>query len=630
MKKNIRNKFNEQIAAVRAFSVLAVLGYHFFPSYFSWGFLGVDLFFFISGYLMIPLIMRNNEFIPFIKNRIFRLYPALLMFLIFYLVLGYFLLLDDEFLILLKSSLTSLTQVHNYFEFMRDGYFVDSASFRPFLNVWSLSVEFQVYIAYSLTFFILIKNYNKKNQLIAIGLIALISFALYVFFTYSDIVEPFFITPLRWWEFLIGSIVYILKDKIKNKSISVSFKKQLLLFVSVSTLLLIIIFLKGENRSLSTMISLVMCSLFVFYADISKFPIWFKTLYLYIGSISYSIYLFHYPIIESMTLFFGSPSIFYRLVAIFFVFIIAHIVDRCIAPKFLGNKRLFGHLIIVSIAVVLFLFYFISQINTLKRSITERNSDIIREGNFKMNYNFDCSFISVDKRYSDERCRIGSKISSKSKPEFLIIGDSLSNSLTTMFESMGEENELYSKYLQIGKGYCPVPLVFGNEECISFNGEARNYIDSINSIPIVISGQWPLYFDSVSQSIILKRKNQLVNYIKKLQKKGHPVFLVQSVPLGAKPRTCIARAPWSTPANCNIPISIVRKRGDLARSVISDIANTTNTKLFDPQEFMCQDDECLVSKENSILYLDDSHISVDGGRFLGEKSLAWWEENFED
>ena len=100
--------FNNEVAAIRAMAILAVLGYHFFPSYFPWGYLGVDGFFVISGFLMIPLINRNSNLIGFINNRIRRLYPALLIFVSLYVALGYLFLLNDEYAILLESSIGSL------------------------------------------------------------------------------------------------------------------------------------------------------------------------------------------------------------------------------------------------------------------------------------------------------------------------------------------------------------------------------------------------------------------------------------------------------------------------------------------------------------------------------------------
>jgi len=623
MKINIPNKFNEQIAFFRAFSVLAVLGYHFFPSYFSWGFLGVDWFFFISGYLMIPLIDRNKTLTTFIKNRFFRLYPALLLFLIFYILLGYFFLLDDEFLILLKSSLTSLTQVHNYFEFIKDGYFVNSTSFRPFLNVWSLSVEFQVYIIYAFLFFFLIKNSTERKKFASILLIAFISLSFYILSINLNLIDPFFISPMRLWEFLIGSFIYFLHRRHKN--INVLGKSKYFLYLFLFVLLFTIIGLKGDYKVASTLFALLLCSLFVLYVDLSKLPCWFKASYLYVGSISYSIYLFHYPAIEFLARFFGSPSISNRLIVIVFIFIIAHLVDRYFFPNCLKYKKLTSVLFFVSFSIVVSSIYLIQNINHFERAIINKNSDIIRPENFNMNYNFNCKFFTK-KNYNDERCRIGSKVNFELKPDFLVIGDSLSNSLTTMFEAMGDKNDRYQKYIQIGKGYCPVPFNFSTKECFEFSQEAKSYIKKLVGIPIIIAGQWPLYFNEEIKS--LSRKKEFIKYIKDLKEKGHDVIIVQSVPLGAKPRTCIIRSPWLNVRNCNISLSTAKKRGDVARQIITDIANETDSKLFDPQLLMCDESQCSVLEKNSILYLDDSHLSEDGGKFLSEKSLTWWDNYF--
>jgi len=620
----IKKQFNNQVALVRAFSVLVVLGYHFFPSYFPWGFLGVDWFFFISGYLMLPLISRSDNFLLFIYNRINRLYPALLLFTLLYMTIGYLFLLDDELIILLKSSVGSLTHLQNFFENSREGYFVDSAGFRPFLNVWSLSVEFQIYIFYAFIFlFVLSKSSTvvKMRTLITIATISLFS---YVSSQYIYELDPFFISPFRLWEFIMGSILYLVMSNKNEVTLCFSKFKMMLIYIVLFILAISLFVMKGEYRTLSTIISIVFCFIFIMAVDLSKAPKIFINSYVYIGSISYSIYLFHYPAIEFLEQFVGSPSIGERVSLILMIFLVAHLVDRIISPRLVRMKKsalvfIFSSLLIIGGST--FLRY---NVENLNRYVINKNEILNLNNNFEINYKFKCDFFT-NNEYEDERCRLGSNLNSLKSPGFLIVGDSLSNSITTMFESIADKDNVFDQYIQIGKGYCPIVFEFGGESCKKFRQESIEYLDKFENVPIVISAQWSLYFKTDDIIVLNERKNQLIQFVEMLNVKGFDVYLVHSVPLGARPRTCVSRAPWSNIGDCDIAISTVNNRSEGSYDIIESIAEQVNAKIFDPKKYMCDSISCFVYKDGDILYLDDSHLSVDGGRYLGRKSREWWE-----
>ncbi|WP_417447327.1 acyltransferase family protein [Kangiella sp.] len=620
-------QFNNQIAAIRAVSVLAVLGYHFFPSYFPWGYLGVDCFFVISGFLMIPLINRSVGFKDFIINRINRLYPALLIFIVFYIVLGYFFLLDDEYNILLKSSVGSLLHIQNIIESSRDGYFVGASGFRPFLNVWSLSVEFQVYLMLGFILLLVLPKTKIKTKIRVLILFFFFSFSGYFLVGFLYKIDPFFISILRFWEFLAGSLLFYFIGSDFSKEMLEKVKKYYFSKVVIIIAAIIVLIFGGDLKTLGMVLVVLICVFFVFTVDISVLPKWISKIYFYIGSISYSVYLFHYPALELLERFVGSASISERIFLILITLIVAHFVDLIYTPRILNFTKSGKKLYFLSIVLLAIIVTTLLSLDSLDRNIRIRNESVDSNGSFEISYNDNCNFIA-DSEYGDERCRLGSDYKFGEEARFIILGDSLSNSITTMFESLGKVDRKFSNYIQIGKGYCPIVFEFGDESCKSFRLDVIDYLKMHKGLPILITAQWPLYFKQSNNDESDERVAVLVDFIQTLKQLGYEVYFSQSVPLGARPRSCLARLPWSSLGECDIPNNIFIERGHFAYSNLEDIAEKTGVLVFDPAQFFCTDKRCKVYKDGKIFYLDDSHLSVDGGEFLATKSKGWWDDNF--
>ncbi|EMW7172101.1 acyltransferase [Vibrio fluvialis] len=606
------SRINLEIALLRAFSVLIVLGFHFFPSYFPFGFLGVDIFFVISGYLMVPLIMRSASIGEFIGNRIRRLYPPLLVCLSIYFILGYITLLDDEFSILTKSSLGTITQVQNFYEMFRDGYFVNSGGFRPLLNMWSLSVEFQNYFILAALYYFLIKKHDGNRVYIVLLITILLSLFSYAFFSLFS--EPFFITPMRLWEFLLGCLAYqiVLERKLYtvNKN---SF------FAAVAVVISLFTIIYTENRQIETLSISMFAFIFICYVDVSRLP---DRIYIYIGSISYSIYLLHYPALEFMKIYVGSPGIKERIAIIALVVFLSHLVDRIFQPFIYNNKKAIKVIWVSSVILSILIFFeFISSgVKGTPRSIVTRNYEVISQSQFDMDYNEQCRFL--DRTYSDERCRLSEKLNDYKQANIVLLGDSLSNSMTTMFDWLGKDDEFYSRYVQFGKGSCPVVLKSTDSECNAFSKDVLDKIDYFKEdVTIIIVAQWSLYSPES-----LKSLDKFLNRMKMENKK---IIVSLSFPLGARPRTCIDRGvPFiSSGSSCNTPRFISDNRSLEVHSLVEQLSIKYGYKVFDPSEFFCDDVECKVLQENKLLYLDDSHLTRYGGVFLGRNSKWWWDEN---
>ena len=156
----------KDIDALRALAVLAVIGFHFFPSYFHLGFLGVDLFFVISGYLITKMIqgqLLSNKFsyVAFYIKRIKRIFPAMLVMLIATSITATYLLIASDLLRFSKSLLATLSFVANIYFWRTGGYFSTADELKPLLHMWSLGVEEQFYIFFPFVLVFVMRVFKK-------------------------------------------------------------------------------------------------------------------------------------------------------------------------------------------------------------------------------------------------------------------------------------------------------------------------------------------------------------------------------------------------------------------------------------------------------------------------------------
>ena len=224
--KNLVDVFRKDINGLRAWAVVAVVLFHFGVPGFDGGFVGVDIFFVISGFLMTGIIMRELNsyeagmvvlkrfsFSGFYLARARRIIPALL-FLFFILMLaGWFFLSPPDYKMLANHMLRAVAFISNI-QFEREsGYFDADAHEKLLLHTWSLSVEWQFYLMLPFLIFMLWRLYSRV-WFVAAGLFvfALISFALSVFLAEVKPESAFYLLQSRAWEMLVGSFVYFARD----------------------------------------------------------------------------------------------------------------------------------------------------------------------------------------------------------------------------------------------------------------------------------------------------------------------------------------------------------------------------------------------------------------------------------
>lgn len=207
-------KYRPDIDGLRAIAVLSVLGFHAFPDVFPSGFIGVDIFFVISGYLISSIIFENLDhgsfsFAQFYGRRIKRIFPALTVVLLSCLVFGWFGLLADEFKQLGKHIAAGAAFVSNFALWQESGYFNNAAETKPLLHLWSLAIEEQFYIFWPLLVWLTWKPKGTNNPLflpLCLGLL-IASFAFNLYQVRIDPTATFYSPSSRTWELLAGVLL---------------------------------------------------------------------------------------------------------------------------------------------------------------------------------------------------------------------------------------------------------------------------------------------------------------------------------------------------------------------------------------------------------------------------------------
>ena len=307
MKKLIDNKptyralnYRSEIDGLRSIAVLPVIFFHAgFVKFFGGGYVGVDVFFVISGYLISSIIISDLEkdnfsLINFYERRARRILPALYFVIILSLIFSYFWMLPDEFQNFGQSIVATTIFSNNILLSLTNGYWVGASDFKPLLHTWSLAVEEQYYIFFP--FFLLsVWKFGKKWILIILLVLFLASLFLAQLYSYNKPEVGFFVIQTRAWEILIGVFAALyLKKYNKNKY------KNLLSFIGLILIFYSIIFFDRETPfpSLYTLVPTIGTLLVIVYADKGTFAqrLLSYRLMIGIGLISYSAYLFHQPV----------------------------------------------------------------------------------------------------------------------------------------------------------------------------------------------------------------------------------------------------------------------------------------------------------------------------------------------
>ena len=426
-------KFRNDINALRAIAVVSVLLFHLKIPFFSGGFSGVDIFYVISGYLMTNIIVsgiNNNKFsiLSFYAKRIKRIIPALIFLVLLITVACFFLCLPNEFVENSKNAFSSLFFYSNIKYWNNSlGYFNQSSDTNIFLHTWSLSVEWQFYIIYPIII-LLFYSFFKNHKLVKIALIVTTCFVAVfsIFLTYESPAASFYLLPSRAWEMMVGGLVVFYKTDYKNKW---------LVFSSYALIILCSILL---NKSMlwpgfytlipvfaTALIILLNCDDIVFV----------KTKGIqFLGKISYSLYIWHWPIIVFFLYLGFQHNLVVNLAIVGISILLAFISFKYIENiKSKSSIQIIGILIIISFVIFIFGFKNLNQILFNSETIKISKFEELHANDIDTQMSKRCCFLeSVEERQnwkksfkSKECLRLDS-----SRPNILLIGDSHAASLS--------------------------------------------------------------------------------------------------------------------------------------------------------------------------------------------------------
>ncbi len=296
-------RYRSEIDGLRAVAILPVVFFHGGFEIFSGGFVGVDVFFVISGYLITTLLlneMRVGQFsmVNFYERRVRRIMPALLSMLLVTTILAPVVLLPSELLAYFKS-LTSVPLFYANFFFWKDGsYFDEVAELKPLLHTWSLAVEEQYYLLFPPALLLLLKV-GRPLALLIILIASAVSLLIAVRLGNSNPSAAFFLPASRFWEIGAGSLVAIISPHLQQR-ISSRFSSDLLSALGMVLILIAVFSYSSSTRwpGAATLLPVVGASLFILFSQSHRGVgrILSQRAFVMIGLISYSLYLWHQPV----------------------------------------------------------------------------------------------------------------------------------------------------------------------------------------------------------------------------------------------------------------------------------------------------------------------------------------------
>ncbi len=300
-------KYRPDIDGLRAIAILSVVAFHAFPGFMKGGFIGVDIFFVISGYLISTIIFENLEqdtfnLSEFYIRRIKRILPALILVLVSCFIFGWNVLFADEFKQLGKHILAGASFVSNIVLWKEVGYFDNTAESKPLLHLWSLGIEEQFYIIWPLLlWFAWRRNFNL---LIITIFVATVSFALNVYGLKQDAVATFYSPQTRFWELLSGSLLAWV-TLYRNRKKQIVDNNMLPHALSFSGLFLLAYGLWRINKDLSFpgiwALIPVIGAVLIISAGPKAWPnrtILSSKPFVWLGLISFPLYLWHWPLLS--------------------------------------------------------------------------------------------------------------------------------------------------------------------------------------------------------------------------------------------------------------------------------------------------------------------------------------------
>jgi len=613
-------QYRPDIDGMRALAVMAVVIYHAFPKLIPGGFIGVDVFFVISGYLITGILLKNLasekfDIFDFYARRAKRIFPALSLVLLFCVVFGWFFLFDSEYRKLGKHVASGAGFVANLTLWSESGYFDAAAELKPLLHLWSLGVEEQFYLAWPLVLWLGWKF--RKASLIVIPTLAIASFYLCVTKVSSDPVEAFYSPLIRFWELAFGGILSYLHI---YHRVNRAARPQWVAEVSaVGALMLLavgfaIIDARKPFPGIWAAVPVAASLLLIGPAEGSRvtrlmlanrFAVW-------IGLISFPLYLWHWPLISLATILKGEfPSAEYRRYAVLAAIVLAWLTYKFVetpirlSPRSIIPKGLAALVLVIGCSG--YLVY-----NGAAVEIKGPNEIAAEYGQKKFfSYLVDHYHICAEKSIREKALAYDGHIrcmQSKpdSKVDLAIIGDSHAEHLFNgLAKALPEHNVAY--YIKAS-----APFV-GNSDFKEIY-EFLQRPDSPQKVMIAV--HWIKRMQEIAKNSNLEQ--EVLASVGALLDSGKYVYLVDDTPrFPFDPKRCLIKARMQKDA-CAIPLADAKKEFDAYEGQLRSVARKEpRVKYLPINQYFCDNKRCSMTLNGKLLFRDKNHLNVSGSDYVG-------------
>jgi peptidoglycan/LPS O-acetylase OafA/YrhL len=626
--------YRADIDGLRAVAVLAVIVFHINKDLLPGGFIGVDVFFVISGYLISLIIIRDintNKFsiAEFYRRRIKRIFPPLTIVLVTTIVLSQLILLPVA-----KSGLwSSLSMANVYFWLFQDtSYFATASNQLPLLHLWSLGIEEQFYIIWPFALLLFLRSKHKIHFFAVFGLIGIVSYALGEFLFSHAPSFSYYMLPTRAGELLLGGILaqfIIKKEKLEIPKVVVS-------MISLLGLLMIIgsLFLLSENsvfpgvRALLPTLGTAALIISGHYGNAAPNRLLKLKPMPWIGSISYSAYLWHWPILAFYRYGNFKITLLSGTIIFFITLFIAWLSYAYIETPARNSKKTIKDIVIYyflapSVVIILGsaisislrgygLRWFSEEYRTIRTTIHDQTRPAT-------NYDYVCQYgVAAEIETNDPNCVIGNN--KNISPKAILWGDSNAAHYIGILGTFANEAGFQFRNLEVGA--CPpintdVAPFAAPKRVQDCNNSQELIFKALNEYQvIIISASWNAYFNQD------KFMDAVFETVQSLADDGKLIILLGKAPVHEDyDRLCLEKAvsfPWMI---CEYPDKPLSMQILESNKKLQEFASQhQNVEYYDFNKFLCPNGYCSVYDENGYpLYYDDQHLSLDGSWRLGKQ-----------
>ena len=620
--------YRPDIDGLRAFAVIAVVIYHAFPTLLPGGFIGVDVFFVISGFLISSIIFseldtQSFKFSSFYARRIKRIFPALIVVLLASCLAGWFLLFENELKQLGDHVSRAALFLSNFILWYETGYFDNAAETKPLLHLWSLGIEEQFYIVWPLVAWVLWRLKDKKT--IAIAILIAISFAWNMWQSERDLTHDFYSPLTRFWELLAGALLASSANLLKSKQ---SWQSHANYRATIGAILLLVGvgYVDASMKFPGVWACVpVVGAVFLISAHTSAWvnrAVLANPLLVWVGTFSYPLYLWHWPMLSFARIVEGgTPKLELRMIAVLASFLLAWLTFVCIEKpiRFQWRAPYKTATLLVCMLCVAFLGNSSHETNGYpeREVVTTRQAKYAGDIDHDEFHNYSKShFYTCEQKSIREASPVWKGVVRcfQSKPtgpvDFVILGDSHAEHLF-----IGIAEALPSKNVAFYYAFAvlPMPDPWRQEPVFT------HLLNEKNATKVLIAGMWPTQpKDALTYSTMTAELDASINAL--LGAGKHVVLLGDLPQFDFDPQTCKFVRPLRESTRCEMPKSEFTKKSMRYRAVLDEV------KLRNPQitlislaDFICDDKNCSMIDGNNLLFRDNNHLNIPGSQRVGLK-----------